>query len=119
MVVHRDISSQDTEDSIHQKSITMLLQIDHYAIYAKDIKRLATFYRDILELSELDRTYHKDGTVKMVRLLVNNKQCIELFNYDNLPTQKDGYVNSGYMHLGFAVEDIDCVISKLQKSQLQ
>lgn len=94
----------------------MYFNIDHIAVYAKDINQLVKFYVDVLGFVERSRTYHKDGNVKMVRVPVNSTQCIEFFNFDNFKSPKDGYVASGYMHIGFVVEDIDSIIVKLGKS---
>lgn len=85
-----------------------MLKIDHIAIYAKNILCLSEFYIQTFGFVETNRKYHEDGKIKMIGLKVNETQMIELFNFDrddhNL---NQGYVNSGYMHLGFEIYDLN------------
>ena len=92
------------------------MNLDHIAIYAKDMELMVSFYNKLLGSAEVGRTYHKDGTVKMIRVLVNDKQTIEFFNFEKVNSKKNGYINGGFMHVGFSVKDIDLTIENIKKS---
>lgn len=86
------------------------MQLDHIAIYAYDIDVMRAFYEEGLGFKEISRTYHNNGSVKMIRLAISKSCCIELFNFDanmsstyNSPTEK---VNSGFMHVGIGVDNL-------------
>jgi catechol 2,3-dioxygenase-like lactoylglutathione lyase family enzyme len=46
------------------------LGFHHVAIFARDVERVAAFYREVLELPEQARYHHPDGTLRSVWLSV-------------------------------------------------
>lgn len=84
-----------------------MISIDHIAIYAKDMNNMIEFYSYVFAFKETERKCHENGEIKMVRLRINDFQCVELFNFDNQIGSSKGHVTSGYMHLGVKVEDIE------------
>lgn len=82
------------------------MNLHHIAIYGNDIKKMYNFYVNILGARETNRSYDKNGKVNFVRLQLVESQEIELFNFGEIKRKKDIYVNKGYMHIGFSVDDI-------------
>jgi catechol 2,3-dioxygenase-like lactoylglutathione lyase family enzyme len=44
------------------------LGFHHVAIQARDVERVATFYREVLGLSEIERWHREDGSLRSVWL---------------------------------------------------
>lgn len=82
------------------------MNLHHIAIYGNDIKKMYNFYVKILGFKEVNRSYGKNGEINFVRLQIAVSQEIELFNFGEIKKKKDIYVNKGYMHIGFSVDNI-------------
>ena len=82
------------------------MNLHHIAIYGNDIKKMYNFYVNILGFREVNRSYAKNGEINFVRLQLVVSQEIELFNFGKIKKKKDIYVNKGYMHIGFSVDNI-------------
>lgn len=92
----------------------MPTQINHVAIYASNIYRTSEFYQSIFGAKETERKYTSSGRIRMLRLSLNDKQCIELFNYDDCYAQPSiPHVTSGYMHIGYFVSNVEDYIKKV------
>lgn len=82
-------------------------QINHIAIYAKELVNTVEFYCQVFGFPKTEIKYHEDGRIKMIRLEVNESQSIEFMNFDKDPPKKKGeYVTSGYMHFGLSLNNV-------------
>lgn len=91
------------------------MNLHHVAIYGNNLHNMHFFYVHILGFKEVNRLYHESGEIRFVRLQVTETQEIELFNFGEVKKKKDIYVNKGYMHIGFEVDDISIIKDKLVK----
>ena len=93
--------------------ITML-KIHHIAIYTNNFDEMLMFYCDVLGCTEMQRIFHENGNVKMIKLSISEQQVLELFNFNYLNKEiKHKFVNWGYMHMGFATKDFSTLKKKL------
>lgn len=90
------------------------MRINHVAIYGNNIDEMYSFYHTILGFSEMERVFDDDGKIRMIRLRVSESQNLEIFNFNSMQIEKkSGYVNRGYMHLGFAHSDVGEIRNRL------
>ncbi|HEX3774825.1 MAG TPA: VOC family protein [Polyangiaceae bacterium] len=78
-----------------------MTRLHHLALGTRDVEQLARFYRDALELLELERHFYPDGTLRSIWLaLADSVLMIE--HSEESPRQVAG-VGAGFFLLAFAV----------------
>ena len=104
----------------------------HTGIIVKDMEKSLHFYKNILELEEI-QAYSDNSdsintalglnkaSVRMVKLKSKDGNVIELLKYDNHPTEKHNipFYNVGICHIAFRVNDIDKIYDKLKKEDIE
>lgn len=85
-------------------------QFDHQSIVVNDVNASADFYGNILGLKE---TPHPDNPPTIRWFIVNGNSHIHLIQKNAVPFEKDKS-----MHLCFATQDLDGVISHLKKNDI-
>jgi catechol 2,3-dioxygenase-like lactoylglutathione lyase family enzyme len=85
-------------------------KFDHFAIVVDDVDRSAEFYGNILRLTE---TPHPDKTPGFRWFVVNGSSQIHLIQKEFAP-----FIKNKSMHLCLATQDLDGVISHLEKNNI-
>lgn len=87
--------------------------VQHIAFKSKDLKRQVAFYKKHFDAT-VSRVFNK-GTKNEFVMLRLGPTCIELFQAsDNEKTQLGGEQPVGFMHLAFAVDNLDATIASLK-----
>lgn len=88
--------------------------IEHVAIYGNDINKMLSFYNEVLEFDVIMKRFDDVGKIRCVTLKINEKEKIEIMNFDFLKVEKrDIYVNQGFMHIGLGCNNIAKMREKL------
>ncbi len=93
----------------------MKISIHHVAIICSDIERSKRFYMEVLGCALLAEHYREARASWKVDLLINTHEQIELFSFPNSPARATRPEACGLRHLAFQVENMDEVLSHLQK----
>jgi len=97
----------------------MLKNIHHIAIICSDYEVSKKFYIDILGLQVINETYRKERESFKLDLSINGHYVIELFSFPNPPKRPSRPEATGLRHLAFGVENLEKVISHLEKQNIK
>ncbi len=97
----------------------MLKNIHHIAIICSDYEVSKKFYIDILGLQVINETYRKERESFKLDLSLNGHYVIELFSFPNPPKRPSRPEATGLRHLAFGVENLEKVISHLEKQNIK
>ncbi len=92
------------------KAQTFDFKIDHFAIVVDDVDKSATFYGEILRLTE---TPHPDKKPGFRWFVVNGSSQIHLIQKEFTPFEKNKS-----MHLCLATKDLKGIIAHLEKNNI-
>ena len=110
------------------KNASLVTGYRHTGIIVKDMKKSLYFYRDVLELEEI-QDYSDDSdfintvlgingaSIRMVKLKSKDGNIIELLKYNNHQTDKieAPFYNVGICHIAFTVNDINKMYKKIER----
>ncbi|CAN5484571.1 VOC family protein [soil metagenome] len=93
----------------------MLKNIHHIAIICSDYQASKRFYIDILGLRVINETYRQERDSFKLDLSLNGNYVIELFSFPSPPERSSRPEATGLRHLAFEVDNLDSIISHLEK----
>lgn len=95
-----------------------ILGLQHAALRVHDIEAMASFYKEVLGMTELFRLSWDDGRLRLVYLRIAGNQFLELFP-DADDTPHGGHHASGVNHLALEVEDMDAVHAEIVRQGVE
>src|SRR5436190_484367 len=96
----------------------MLRGVHHIAIICSDYEASKKFYIDILGLEVVRETYRKERKSFKLDLALNGQYVIELFSFPDPPSRPSTPEATGLRHLAFEVDNLEPVISHLEKNNI-
>jgi glyoxylase I family protein len=97
----------------------MLNKIHHIAIICSDYEASKKFYIDILGLTVIKETYRAERKSYKLDLSLDGDYIIELFSFPDPPKRLSGPEATGLRHLAFEVDDLEAVITHLEKHHIE
>ncbi|WP_276502065.1 SMU1112c/YaeR family gloxylase I-like metalloprotein [Terrimonas pollutisoli] len=97
----------------------MLSNIHHIAIICSDYEASKRFYIDALGLTVINETYRDERASYKLDLALNGNYIIELFSFPDPPKRLSRPEATGLRHLAFEVDNLEPVISCLQKHHVE
>ncbi|MGM0554746.1 MAG: VOC family protein [Myxococcota bacterium] len=96
-----------------------MMDLHHLAIGSSNVERLASFYREIFSLPELERYTYADGSLRSIWLDVNGT-ILMIEHTREAPRSVDG-VASGPFLLAFRIieENFDAFLTTLQENRIE
>ena len=97
----------------------MLNKVHHIAIICSDYEASKKFYIDILGLTVIKETYRTERKSYKLDLSLDGDYIIELFSFPDPPKRLSGPEATGLRHLAFEVDDLESVITHLEKHHIE
>ncbi len=97
----------------------MLTNIHHIAIICSDYEASKRFYIDVLGLVVINETFREERASFKLDLSLNGKYVIELFSFPHPPKRPSKPEATGLRHLAFKVENLETIISHLEKHNIE
>ena len=97
----------------------MLKKIHHIAIICSDYEASKRFYIDILGLVVINETFRQERSSFKLDLSLNGNYIIELFSFPNPSKRPSKPEATGLRHLAFEVDNLDSIISHLEKHNIE
>jgi len=98
----------------------MLKNIHHVAIICSNYEASKKFYIDILGLQVIKETYRQERLSYKLDLSLNGHYIIELFSFPNPPNRLSKPAEAtGLRHLAFEVDNLESIISHLEKYHIK
>lgn len=92
-----------------------LSKIHHVAIICSDYRKSKEFYTRILGLEIIKETYRENRKSYKLDLRIGDHAQIELFSFPDSPKRPSYPEARGLRHLAFSTENIEDVISQLNR----
>ena len=97
----------------------MLKKIHHIAIICSDYEASKRFYIDILGLVVINETFRHERESFKLDLSLNGNYIIELFSFPNPSKRPSKPEATGLRHLAFEVDNLESIISHLEKHNIE
>lgn len=106
-------------DTIDNYSTKMINKIHHIAIICSDYPKSKKFYTEVLGLKIIREVYRENRLSYKLDLELNGTYIIELFSFPNPPQRVSRPEATGLRHLAFEVDDLEAVITHLEKFKIE
>jgi glyoxylase I family protein len=97
----------------------MLNKIHHIAIICSDYQKSKKFYTEVLGLEIIREVYRENRQSYKLDLALNGTYVIELFSFPDPPQRVSRPEAAGLRHLAFEVDDLEKVITHLEKFKIE
>lgn len=97
----------------------MINKIHHIAIICSDYPKSKKFYTEVLGLKIIREVYRENRLSYKLDLELNGTYIIELFSFPNPPQRVSRPEATGLRHLAFEVDDLEAVITHLEKFKIE
>lgn len=99
--------------------MSFLQGVHHIAIICSDYEKSKAFYTNILGFQIQNEVYRSERNSYKLDLSLNHNYCIELFSFPDPPKRSSRPEATGLRHLAFSVKDLDEILPKLRKNNVQ
>jgi glyoxylase I family protein len=97
----------------------MLNKVHHIAIICSDYQKSKKFYTEVLGLEIIREVYRENRDSYKLDLALNGTYSIELFSFPDPPQRSSRPEATGLRHLAFEVDDLEKVITHLEKFKIE
>ena len=102
-----------------QQKTTLINKVHHIAIICSDYQKSKKFYTEVLGLDIIREVYRETRDSYKLDLELNGTYIIELFSFPDPPNRVSRPEATGLRHLAFEVDDLEAVISHLEKFEIE
>ncbi len=97
----------------------MINKVHHIAIICSDYPKSKKFYTEVLGLDIIREVYRENRQSYKLDLALKGAYVVELFSFPNPPQRVSRPEATGLRHLAFEVDDLETVISHLEKFNIE
>lgn len=97
----------------------MINKVHHIAIICSDYQKSKKFYTEVLGLKIIREVYRENRDSHKLDLELNGTYIIELFSFPDPPQRVSRPEATGLRHLAFEVDDLEKIITHLEKFKIE